>query len=292
MSIKRECEAKNAYDHITSTSALEVKTSHSEIISERKKFTFHSKEKPMEDYRLPAPLVGMRKATNLTGMPNVQTDLRATKISVTFTWDLATSAPKKPKKQPAKKKPSKTSTSKPPPTSQCQPPETPTNASYHRPTPSNSTNAITNGTTSRQEATSRASATAPTSSPTPQSVTKPLPARQPFTGEYQVEAVKANYLRNHYTNHADPNNGPRDYSYDGDTKMASVQALRPKTGPRHTHYLINDWVDGSPEYYLLTYKDTLEYDHYKRICQQGEKSSPEETKDWTYFCTTGDILLL
>ena len=51
----------------------------------------------MEDYRLPAPLVGMLKATNLSGMPHVKTDLRTTKISVTITWDLATSAPKKPK---------------------------------------------------------------------------------------------------------------------------------------------------------------------------------------------------
>ena len=250
----------------------------------------------MEDYRLPAPLVGMLKATNLTGMPNVQTDLRATKISVTITWDLATSAPKKPKKQPAKKKPSKTSTSKPPPTSRCQPPETPTLPS---PTPATIVRRQVTAPTPSPTAPPVAKKPrrepllpAPTSSPTPQSVTKPSPARQPFTGEYQVEAVKANYLRNHYTNHADPNNGPRDYSYDGDTKMASVQALRPKTGPRHTHYLINDWVDGSPEYYMLTYKDTLEYDHYKRICQQGEKSSPEETKDWTHFCTTGDILLL
>ena len=67
------------------------------------------KRKPMEDFRLPAPLVGMLKHTKLTGMPVVQTDLQDTKLSVTIIWDLATSAPKKSKKQPAKKKPSKPS---------------------------------------------------------------------------------------------------------------------------------------------------------------------------------------
>ena len=60
--------------------------------------------------------------------------------------------------------------------------------------------------------------------------------------------------------------------------QASVQALRPKTGPRHTHYLIKDCVDGVPEYYLLTYKDTPEYNHYKQIWQLGEKTPPEATK--------------
>ena len=119
----------------------------------------------MEDYRLPAPLVGMLKATNLSGMPHVQTDLRTTKISVTITWDLATSAPKKPKKQPAKKKPSETSapTRHQLQTSQCPPPETPTlpvtNASHHCPTTSDSAIAFTNGTTSHQETTSRTVAT-------------------------------------------------------------------------------------------------------------------------------------
>ena len=114
----------------------------------------------MEDYRLPAPLVGMLKHTKITGMPVVQTDLQATKLSVTIIWDLATSAPKKSQKQTAKKKPSKPSapstttmppTSKPakktptptrqrtppppkspkkqpppPPLRECQPPATPT----------------------------------------------------------------------------------------------------------------------------------------------------------------------
>ena len=49
----------------------------------------------MEDYRLPAPLVGMLRAANLTGKPAVQTDLQPTKLAVTITWDLAPSAPKK-----------------------------------------------------------------------------------------------------------------------------------------------------------------------------------------------------
>ena len=111
----------------------------------------------MGDYRLPAPLVGMLKHTKITGMPVVQTDLQATKLSVTIIWDLATSAPKKSKKQPAKKKPSKPSapstTAKPPtskpakktptPTRQPTPPppkspQRPTPATPRQPTPTSS----------------------------------------------------------------------------------------------------------------------------------------------------------
>ena len=57
----------------------------------------------MEDYRLPAPLVGMLKASKLTGKPIVKTELLPTKLHVVITWNLATSAPKKTKKRQLKK---------------------------------------------------------------------------------------------------------------------------------------------------------------------------------------------
>ena len=57
----------------------------------------------MEDYRLPPPLVGMLKASKLTGKPIVMTELLPTKLHVVITWDLATSAPKKTKKRQLKK---------------------------------------------------------------------------------------------------------------------------------------------------------------------------------------------
>ena len=77
----------------------------------------------MEDYRLPASLFGMLKATRLTGNPRVQTDLQATALAVAITWDLATSTTKKKTKKPdfkktaSAKKPSSTATkSSTPPT--------------------------------------------------------------------------------------------------------------------------------------------------------------------------------
>ena len=67
----------------------------------------------MEDYRLPAPLVGMLRASKLTGKPIVKTELLATKLHVTISWDLATSAPRKTKNRQS------TKTAKPaPPTRQ------------------------------------------------------------------------------------------------------------------------------------------------------------------------------
>ena len=54
----------------------------------------------MDDYQLPAPLVGMLRATRLTRKPRIQTDLQATKLSVSIVWDLATSASKKTKTTP------------------------------------------------------------------------------------------------------------------------------------------------------------------------------------------------
>ena len=57
----------------------------------------------MEDYRLPAPLVGMLRASKLTGKPIVKTELLATKLHVTISWDLATSAPRKTKNRQSTK---------------------------------------------------------------------------------------------------------------------------------------------------------------------------------------------
>ena len=59
----------------------------------------------MEDYRLPASLVGMLKATRLTGIPRIQTDLQTATLAVTITWELASSNTKKTTtKPPASKK--------------------------------------------------------------------------------------------------------------------------------------------------------------------------------------------
>ena len=77
----------------------------------------------MEDYRLPAPLVGMLRASKLTGKPIVKTELLATKLHVTLSWDLANSAPKKTKKRqsmktakpaPPTRQPARSSTQQPP----------------------------------------------------------------------------------------------------------------------------------------------------------------------------------
>ena len=101
----------------------------------------------MEDYRLPASLVGMLKATRLTGNPRVQTDLQSTTLAVTITWDLATSTTEKKKtKTPASKKtaPAKTKkkspspsteSSKPPKSSTPPPPPKPTPPPSPKPTP-------------------------------------------------------------------------------------------------------------------------------------------------------------
>ena len=74
----------------------------------------------MEDYRLPASLVGMLKATRLTGIPRIQTDLQTASLAVTITWKLASSTTKKKttkppaskKTAPAKKKKKSSSPSK------------------------------------------------------------------------------------------------------------------------------------------------------------------------------------
>ena len=59
----------------------------------------------MEDYQLPASLVGMLKATRLTGIPRIQTDLQTAMLAVTITWELASSTTKKKTtKPPASKK--------------------------------------------------------------------------------------------------------------------------------------------------------------------------------------------
>ena len=99
----------------------------------------------MEDYRLPASLVGMLKATRLTGNPRVQTDLQSTTLAVTITWDLATSttakkktktpasktAPAKKKKQPSLPVAKPSTPPKPPKSTQQPTPPT----SPQRPTP-------------------------------------------------------------------------------------------------------------------------------------------------------------
>ena len=77
----------------------------------------------MEDYPLPEPLVGMLRASKLTGKPIVKTELLATKLHVTISWDLATSAPRKTKNRqstktakpaPPTRQPARSSTQQPP----------------------------------------------------------------------------------------------------------------------------------------------------------------------------------
>ena len=90
----------------------------------------------MEDYCLPAPLVGMLRASKLTGKPIVKTELLSTKLHVTLSWDLATSAPRRTKKRQS------TKAAKPAPTTQ-----QPAKSSHHRqppaPTPAPATPAPT-----------------------------------------------------------------------------------------------------------------------------------------------------
>ena len=57
----------------------------------------------MEDYRLPAPLVGMLRTSKLTWKPIVKTELLSTKLHVMLTWDLATSAPRRTKNRKSTK---------------------------------------------------------------------------------------------------------------------------------------------------------------------------------------------
>ena len=246
----------------------------------------------MEDYRLPAPLVGMLKATNLTGMPNVQTDLRATKISVTITWDLATSAPKKPKKQPAKKKPSETSppTRNQPPTSQCPPPEIPT-----LPSPTPATIVRRQVTAPTPSPTAPPVAKKPRREPTSQPVIKPPPTRQPFTGEYQVKAVKANYHCTYQLHQP----------YRSKQRHQRVQTRRgynPSIGPgsttkdRSSSHPLSRQRLGQRQSSAGVLPANLQRYSGVRPLQANlairREITPEETNDWNYFCTTGDILLL
>ena len=101
----------------------------------------------MEDYRLPALLVRMLKATRLTGIPRIQTDLQTAKLAVTITWELASSTTKKKttkppaskKTAPAKKSPSPSTESSEPPKSSTPPPSpkpTPPPSPKPKPTPS------------------------------------------------------------------------------------------------------------------------------------------------------------
>ena len=88
----------------------------------------------MEDYRLPASLVGMLKVTRLTGIPRIQT---AT-LAVTITWELASYANKKKTTKPlASKKtaPAKKKKSPSPSTESSEPPKSSTPPPSPKPTP-------------------------------------------------------------------------------------------------------------------------------------------------------------
>ena len=93
----------------------------------------------MEDYRLPASLVGMLKATRLTGIPRIETDHQTATLAVTITWELASSTTKKKttkppvskKTAPAKKKKKSPS----PSTESSEPPKSSTLTPSPKPTP-------------------------------------------------------------------------------------------------------------------------------------------------------------
>ena len=93
----------------------------------------------MEENRLPASLVGMLKATRLTGIPRIQTDLQTATLAVTITWELASSAnKKKTTKPPASKKtaPAKKKKKSPSPsTESSEPPKSSTPPPSPKPTP-------------------------------------------------------------------------------------------------------------------------------------------------------------
>ena len=92
----------------------------------------------MEDYRLPASLVGMLKATILTGIPRIQTDLQTATLASTITWELASSTTKKKTtKPPASKKtaPAKKKKSPSPLTESSESPKSSTPAPVPKPTP-------------------------------------------------------------------------------------------------------------------------------------------------------------
>ena len=92
----------------------------------------------MEDYRLPASLVGMLKATRLTGIPRIQTDLQTARLAVTITWELASSTTKKKTtKPPASKKtaPAKKKKSLSPLTESSEPPKSSTQPQSPKPMP-------------------------------------------------------------------------------------------------------------------------------------------------------------
>ena len=91
----------------------------------------------MEDYRLPASLVGMLKATRLTGITRIQTDLQTATLAVTITWELASSTTKKKMtKPPASKKTAPAKKKLPSPsTESSESPKSSTLAPVPKPTP-------------------------------------------------------------------------------------------------------------------------------------------------------------
>ena len=90
----------------------------------------------MEDYRLPASLVGMLKATRLTGIPRIQTDLQTATLAVTITWELASSTTKKKTtKPPASKKTAPTTKKKKSPSPSTESSEPPKKSTTPPPPP-------------------------------------------------------------------------------------------------------------------------------------------------------------
>ena len=94
----------------------------------------------MEDYRLPAPLVGMLRASK----PIVKTELLSTKLHVTISSDLATSAPRKAKNRqstktakpaPPTRQPTKSSAQQPPAPTPAPATPAPTPTVIRRPCP-------------------------------------------------------------------------------------------------------------------------------------------------------------
>ena len=98
----------------------------------------------MEDYPLPAPFVGMLRASKLTGKPIVKTELLSTKLHVTISWDLAFSAPRKTKNRqsmktakpaPTTQQPAKSSVQQPPATTPAPATPAPAPTVIRRPSP-------------------------------------------------------------------------------------------------------------------------------------------------------------
>ena len=251
--------------------------------------------KPMEDFRLPAPLVGMLKHTKLTGMPVVQTDLQATKLSVTIIWDLATSAPKKSKKQPAKKKPSKPSapstTTKPPtskpakktPTLTRQPtppkqPQRPTPATPSQPTPTSSLRRPPPATTPRRQRTrSTLQQQTPAKSPPPMK-TSPMQTDPPVNEQlskilYSTEGKPFyHFIHKGYTIRA---------GFEDHNDISIFELIHPTDVD--PHYIVYQAFEETEEITLELYKNPDSkfyvhdwYDHFKKRVTMARKITDDK----------------